>query len=505
MRRFPTWIASCGVVCLLLPTSAHADKKKEELSSLKAIAVDTKTDDITVALDGSRAPDFTSFTMSEPFRVVVDWAGSKLDGVKAERSFDRGLVRRVTTQQFDSEAEKISRVVIELAQKTAYRVEADGTRVIVHFVPVATPIPEPAPEPVIEPEPVKEEKVAAYVPEGPLTEPDVPVPTEAPKIVAKAEPKPKAAPKPAPVVAKAPAPKPAPVAKKAPEPAPVVAVAPKQAEKKPAPAPKKPEPVDPVAAVIAPDAPAVPADAPLTEPVMEEPKPAPVKKEEPVRLAKFVPSEPKPSEPKPVETPPVPTPKVEAPPAAKPTPPKPQRTQQLAAKPDLDRQWSPPAVAPPKRTLPVVKLAQADTLEPTRTTPADPDTPTMEERPATNFQPSSSDGADPMDFDPGPRVLTYIGFRQMADVSRVFVRVDGKAQFRKLEEGTRFSLELVDTSVNVKNNERPLDTTYFNSPVTKIKATTVGGNTRIDVDLRELVPHRIKRIGTTLAIDFTRR
>ena len=101
--------------------------------------------------------------------------------------------------------------------------------------------------------------------------------------------------------------------------------------------------------------------------------------------------------------------------------------------------------------------------------------------------------------------MTYIGFRQMADVSRVFVRLDGKAQFRELNDGTRFAIELVDTSVNVKNNERPLDTTYFNSPVTKIKATSVGNNTRIDIDLRELVPHQVKRIGSTIAIDFTRR
>lgn len=497
MREISKWSASWGVICLLLPTSALAKEKKDELSALRSITVDSKSDDIAVALDGSRAPDFTSFTMSDPFRVVVDWAGSRLDGVKSEQSFDRGLVRRVTTQQFDSEAEKISRVVIELAQKTAYRVEADGVRVIVHFVPVATPIPEPAPEPepVVEEEaePV-EKKIAKYVPEGPLTEPDVPVPSEAPTIVAKVEPKPAPAPaKPEVKVAKV---EPAPAPKKA-EPKTMVAAAPKpEPAAVPAPAPKKVVPSDPVAAVIAPDAPSIPEGAELTEPVMEPTvaKAEPVK-EEPVKLAKFVPSEPAP----------VPEPKVEASPVAKPSAPAPQRTQQLAAQPDLDTQWSPPAV-PVTKSLPVVKLAQADTLEPENTTPADPDVPTMERKTSPSLTPTATNGgADPMDFDPGPRVMTYIGFRQMADVSRVFVRVDGKAKFRVLEEGTRFSLELVDTAVNVKNNERPLDTTYFNSPVTKIKATTTGGGTRVDVELREMVPHQIKRIGSTLAIDFTRR
>ena len=93
----------------------------------------------------------------------------------------------------------------------------------------------------------------------------------------------------------------------------------------------------------------------------------------------------------------------------------------------------------------------------------------------------------------------------MADVSRVFVRVDGKARYKQYREGSsKFVLELVNTSVNVKNNTRPLDTTYFNSPVSKIQAVPAGENTRIEISLKESVPFKIKRIGTTIAIDFRR-
>ena len=39
--------------------------------------------------------------MTDPFRVVIDWAGSRLQGVSDEKRFERGLIRRITTKQYD--------------------------------------------------------------------------------------------------------------------------------------------------------------------------------------------------------------------------------------------------------------------------------------------------------------------------------------------------------------------------------------------------------------------
>jgi hypothetical protein len=105
-------------------------------------------------------------------------------------------------------------------------------------------------------------------------------------------------------------------------------------------------------------------------------------------------------------------------------------------------------------------------------------------------------------WDPGPHVMTYIGFRQRDGISRVFVRLDGRARFRQYQDRATFVLELVDTSVNVENNERPLDTTYFEGPIANIRARPVDSNTRIEVKLRATAPWQIKRIGNTIAIDF---
>lgn len=546
--------ASLALLALTLPGSASADQQKETLSKLSDVDVQQSKKDVVVTVIGSKAPDFTSFTMSKPFRVVVDWAGSRIEGAEEQR-FERGLIRSVQMKQFDSEAEQISRVTIELSRETAYHVEADGTKVSVHFEPVPDPIPEPKPEPVAKKKVEEKKKTVAYVPEGPLTEPDVPVPENPPAPpkpqieiakLPKPEPKPEpvveakpapAKPKPEPVVAEAkPAPKPEPAAKPEPKPEPVVAAAKpepkpesvtaKKAEPQPEPVvvakkpepvvepkpePAKPEPVvakkaepkpEPVVAAAKPEPkpePVVPPKPVKAEPVVAtakpEPKPErapePKEKPEPIQLASYVPKvQPKtvPVKAKTTEPPVRMTSPTPAPVRRTPS----RRTQQLAsaAPKELDSGWTPPG-AGKVRKLPVVRFGVGqETLQPSGETPLDPEQPLPE-----------GDG----DFDPGPRTMSYIGFRQMADVSRVFVRLDGKAKYKQYREGGNMILELVNTSVPVKNNTRPLDTSYFNSPVTNVQAVPSGGNTRVTVQLKEAVPFKVKRIGTTIAVDFTRR
>lgn len=580
-----------SAVVLVFAVAAPASKagEKETLSELTTVATSASPEAVVVTISGSKAPDFTSFTMNDPFRVVVDWAGSKLGTVAPEKSFDRGLIRRISTKQFDSEAEKISRVTIELARETSYHVEADGKRVKVRFVPVPDPMPEPEVEPVVEqkkPEPAK--VAAAEIPEGPLTEPDVAVPAELPPMVSK---------KPPVVVAAKVAPAPAQVAKNEPAkvmPVPSIAVpadtkdakdskaapvavvaskdvAPKQTapvvvEQKPAAViaktdpvvePKKSEPVVATAPVV------VAKSEPIAEPKKSEPitvaKVEPAKIEQPApivqktedrrappvieapktvvaartepkneRLASFpgvVPQQMVKNEPKEKVQPPT----LNNTPASNPQRETSAQTARIASEMPQKTQrssanvWQPPSVPvkeaaePVKRNLPVVKLAsaQGEPLKPSSTLPADPDEPGANEgkqpvktpegpREVVGASGSGSGSADGDAFDPGPRVMKYIGFQQMADVSRVFVRCDGKAKFREVKADGAFVLELVNTSINVKNNERPLDTTYFNSAVQKVQAVRSGENTRIEVKLRDAVPHKVTRIGNTIAIDFSR-
>jgi hypothetical protein len=632
--------AIVGVLTVALPASGAGEK--DTLSDLTQVSMKSGSDDVVVTIIGSKAPDFTSFTMTDPFRVVVDWAGSRLSGVTDEKRFERGLIRRITTKQYDSEAEKISRVTVELSRETSYHVEADGKRVMVHFVPVPDPIKEKDAEPAKKSEDKSKDNddstVAAA--EGPLTEPATAVPQTLPTMPAKAEPakielaktepepaiekaieKPaekRAKPhKPTPMLADARDMKPLVVGKPEPRAVPQDVVAksepalvdprrsaaktePKLAEAKPVEAHAKVEmPASPpkpivLAANTNPSAPrGVEARIGATDDAQiasaqtrknEPPPPKTIAKTERAKIAEGTPppaqksvEAQKPAS-KIAETPPpakdakpavrvaesTPAKAAETKPAQKSASP-PVEDKKLASLPTMspdkkpvaahDREqapllrtppaatpdrslsngpqrfasnlpqrtnvaqsgWTVPSIAvkdapPPRaasgRNLPVVRwnVAQNDgKLKPTATLPADPDEPANPKaRSADVTDPGPSGDSGGKDFDPGPRVMKYIGFQQMAEVSRVFVRCDGKAKFKPSREGSTMVLELYNTRINVKNNERPLDTTYFNSAVTKVQAVKAGENTRVEVKLREVVPFKVTRIGTTIAIDFKR-
>ena len=119
------------------------------------------------------------------------------------------------------------------------------------------------------------------------------------------------------------------------------------------------------------------------------------------------------------------------------------RTRQLASSIPKPK-WRPPQ-AGSQRKLPVVKYKSIsqETLEPAGETPVDPDDPGG----------SSTTSSD--EFDPGPRVMKYIGFRQMADVSRVFIRLDGKAKYKSYKSSAGLVVELVNTSVPGQEQHAP--------------------------------------------------
>src|SRR5204862_75039 len=62
--------AGLGLLLLLAAPASEASEK-ETLSELNQIALATTPDAVVVTISGSKAPDFTSFTMNEPFRVVA--------------------------------------------------------------------------------------------------------------------------------------------------------------------------------------------------------------------------------------------------------------------------------------------------------------------------------------------------------------------------------------------------------------------------------------------------
>src|SRR6516162_6994500 len=87
-----------GTVALLAPGLGRASEV-DRFSRLKGVALEAAPEDLVVRLSGSRSPDVTTFTLKDPPRVIVDWAGSVVSGAPGLQTFERGLVRKVSTQQ----------------------------------------------------------------------------------------------------------------------------------------------------------------------------------------------------------------------------------------------------------------------------------------------------------------------------------------------------------------------------------------------------------------------
>jgi colicin import membrane protein len=101
--------------------------------------------------------------------------------------------------------------------------------------------------------------------------------------------------------------------------------------------------------------------------------------------------------------------------------------------------------------------------------------------------------------------LQEVGFRQMPGVSRVFVRTSVPAQFTIQDVGNdTVRVELQNTRVRRRNDTRFLDTSFFPSAVAMISPSKRGSSYVVDIKLKQKVPYQQKIEGDMLAIDFER-
>jgi type IV pilus assembly protein PilQ len=131
-----------------------------EAATVKSVRV--SADSVYVATD--RPVEYKAFTMDNPPKLVLELLDSRMKTLQ-EIPVNGGALRRVRTGQFKSSPASVSRVVMELSQKTAYEITRKGNELIVMLgarpVPVKAPMvkdtpaepAQPAAVPVIAPEP----------------------------------------------------------------------------------------------------------------------------------------------------------------------------------------------------------------------------------------------------------------------------------------------------------------------------------------------------------------
>jgi len=111
----------------------------EDASSVPALT-GIRTDGDQVVLELSQLLPYDVFTLSSPWRVVIEVPGASYKADFSKKSVDGKLIKRIRGYQF-KENPLVTRVVIDVAAPVDYRTSADGNQIIVSLKEnkVATP------------------------------------------------------------------------------------------------------------------------------------------------------------------------------------------------------------------------------------------------------------------------------------------------------------------------------------------------------------------------------
>ncbi len=127
---------------------------------------------------------------------------------------------------------------------------------------------------------------------------------------------------------------------------------------------------------------------------------------------------------------------------------------------------------------------------------------------------TNAPAASPAPQQPAPTIspdlkeITWIGFKQMAGHSRVFVRTNEAASYRvAMGQDNKLILTIFNASIVSPIWNRPLNTEFFAGPVVEVHPESIGDITpsvQIIISLRgELAPYEVRQEDALIYIDFS--
>tara|TARA_B100000029_G_scaffold448328_1_gene470773 strand:- start:1176 stop:1751 length:576 start_codon:yes stop_codon:yes gene_type:complete len=103
--------------------------------------------------------------------------------------------------------------------------------------------------------------------------------------------------------------------------------------------------------------------------------------------------------------------------------------------------------------------------------------------------------------------VSWIGYQQLAEASRVFIKTDRLSVFTAYyEKPLKVVIEFPGATIPLKNNARQLDTEHFNSPVSRVRIVNdkKSKSVKVVVDLKRTVGYIYQQDGPYVLIDFER-
>ncbi|MFP2962819.1 AMIN domain-containing protein, partial [Myxococcus sp. 1LA] len=137
MKPFAVWLL--GVV--LVPFVALAQAPAANVNTITAVQVNGGT----VTIIGTQKANFTTFTMTDPPRLVIDISEAAFSGVPEEIQVGNGTVTGIRTASYGSEASSIARVLIGYEREVEADIQANGNQLVVSVAGGAGPAVAQAP------------------------------------------------------------------------------------------------------------------------------------------------------------------------------------------------------------------------------------------------------------------------------------------------------------------------------------------------------------------------
>jgi colicin import membrane protein len=123
------------VSILALSLAAGAVQAQVKLNEITSVSVKDEGTRIAVVIQGSRPPNFTTFSMADPPRFVIDLSESRFQGVPPDIDVGDGFVNVIKNLSYGSELTSIARVMVAFAVEVdpPETPETTGNTLIVRF------------------------------------------------------------------------------------------------------------------------------------------------------------------------------------------------------------------------------------------------------------------------------------------------------------------------------------------------------------------------------------
>jgi len=98
--------------------------------------------------------------------------------------------------------------------------------------------------------------------------------------------------------------------------------------------------------------------------------------------------------------------------------------------------------------------------------------------------------------------ITWIGFKQFKDYSRVFIKTNSPVDYSVRESENEIILDLKNTTNPLANNRRSLDTSFFSSAPVRITPISVDKSVKIKITLKAQSNYKVMTAGSMITVDF---